>query len=108
MKEAYLHMAQRLSAMVLAPLTLLHVGVTIHAVRDGLDAAEILARTEGSVLWGAVYGLFVVAVAVHAPLGLRAIVREWAGWRGPGADAATAVFALGLLVLGMRAVDAVV
>lgn len=108
MKEAYLHMAQRLSAMVLAPLTLLHVGVTIHAIRDGLDAAEILARTQGSVVWGAVYGLFVVAVAVHAPLGLRAILREWTGWRGPGADAATAAFALVLLVLGMRAVDAVV
>ena len=107
MKEAWLFAAQRISAMVLAPLVLLHLGVILYAVRDGLSAEEILARTEGSLFWGAVYGLFVVAAAVHAPIGLRAVVREWGRWRGAGLDIAMARFGLLLLALGLRAAMAV-
>ena len=107
MKEAWLFAAQRISAMVLAPLVLLHLGVILYAVRDGLSAEEILARTEGSLFWGAVYGLFVVAAAVHAPIGLRAVVREWGRWRGAGLDIAMALFGLLLLALGLRAAMAV-
>ena len=107
MKEAWLFAVQRISAMVLAPLVLLHLGVVLYAVRDGLSAEEILARTEGSLFWGAVYGLFVVAAAVHAPIGLRAVVREWGRWRGAGLDIAMALFGLLLLALGLRAVTAV-
>ncbi len=107
MKEAWLFAAQRLSAMVMAPLVLLHLGVILYAVRDGLSAGEILARTEGSLFWGAVYGLFVVAAAVHAPIGLRAILQEWCRWRGAGLDIAMALFGLLLLALGLRALAAV-
>ena len=107
MKEAWLFAAQRVSAMVLAPLVLLHLAVILHAVRDGLSADEILARTEGSLFWGAVYGLFVLAAAVHAPIGLRAVLREWGRWRGAGLDIAMALFGLVLLALGLRAVAAV-
>ncbi len=107
MKEAWLFAAQRVSAMVLAPLVLLHLGVILYAVRDGLSAGEILSRTEGSLFWGAVYGLFVLAAAVHAPIGLRAVLREWGRWRGAGLDIAMTLFGLLLLALGLRAVMAV-
>jgi fumarate reductase subunit C len=108
MGEARLYLLQRGSAMLLAPLVALHLGVIIYAVRGGLDAAEILARTQGSLAWGAFYGLFVIAVAVHAPIGLRAVLREWAGWRGRAVDLLMVAFALVLLGFGLRAVMAVV
>ena len=50
---------------------------------------------------------FVVAVAIHAPIGLRNVMREWTRWRGPMLDIALALFALLLLGLGARAVFAV-
>ncbi len=108
MSEARLFLLQRASALVLAPLVLIHLGLVIYAVRGGLDAAEILARTRGSVAWALFYGLFVVAVAVHAPIGLRAVLREWTGWRGPSLGWAMAAFGVLLLALGLRAVAAVV
>ena len=107
MKEVWLFAAQRISAMVLAPLVLLHLAVILYAVRGGLSAEEILSRTEGSLFWGAVYGLFVLAAAVHAPIGLRAVLREWGRWRGIGLDIAMALFGLLLLALGLRAMAAV-
>ena len=108
MNEAHLYLLQRLSAMLLAPLVLVHLAAIVTAVRGGLSAAEILARTEGSLLWGLFYGLFVVAVAVHAPIGLRNVLREWTPWRSRSLDWAMAAFAALLLVLGLRAVSAVV
>ena len=108
MLELRLYLAQRISAMILAPLVLLHLGTMIYAIQGGLDAAEILARTRGSLFWGGAYGLFVIAVAVHAAIGLRSIAREWFGLGGiaPGA-LAWAAFAL-LLGLGLRAIAVLV
>ena len=108
MSEARLYLLQRLSAMVLAPLVIAHLAVILYAVRGGLSAAEILARTQGSLFWALFYGLFVAAVAVHAPIGLRTVLREWTLWRGRGLEWAMAAFAALLLVLGLRAVAAVV
>lgn len=107
MSEARLFLLQRASALVLAPLVLVHLGLVIYAVRGGLDAAEILGRTRGSLAWALFYGLFVVAAAVHAPIGLRNILREWTGWRGASLDWAMAAFGMLLLALGLRAVAAV-
>jgi len=104
---AMLFLAQRASALVLAPLVLVHLGLAIYAIHGGLTAAEILGRTRGSVGWMLFYGVFVVAAAVHAPIGLRNILQEWCGWRGLAADAGLAAFGLILLALGMRAVAAV-
>ena len=53
-----------------------HLGTVIYAVRGGLTAAEIIARVGGSTGWAVFYGVFVTAVAVHAPIGLRAIIKE--------------------------------
>ena len=108
MSEATLFALQRLSAKLLAPLVIVHLALILYAVHGGLSAAEILGRTQGNVAWGAFYGLFVVAVAIHAPIGVRNIVREWTRWRGRSLDAAGVVLALVLLALGRRAVAAVV
>jgi fumarate reductase subunit C len=108
MTEAWLYLLQRASAMLLAPLVLIHLGLVVVAVRGGLDATEILSRTQGSAAWAVFYGLFVLAVAVHAPIGGRSVLREWTPWRGRSLDAAAAAFGLLLLALGLRAVGAVV
>ena len=108
MSEATLFVVQRLSAKLLAPLVIVHLVLILYAVHGGLSAAEILGRTQGSVTWGAFYALFVVAVAVHAPIGVRNVVREWTPWRGGSLDAASVVLGLALLALGLRAVAAVV
>jgi fumarate reductase subunit C len=103
-----LWLAQRGSALVLAGCVLVHLATIAIAVRGGLSAAEILDRTRGSALWGVFYALFVAAIAVHAPIGMRNILREWMGWRGRAVDLAMVAMALGLAVMGGRAVVAVV
>src|SRR5687768_6610864 len=99
--------AQRVSAAVLAVCVLVHLITIIYAVRNGLSAAEILGRTRGNVAWAGFYALFVVAVAVHAPIGLRNVLSESFNWRGRGLE--VTVLAIGLLlgVWGLRAVYAV-
>ena len=105
--EVGLWIAQRASAAVLALCVLVHIAVMVYAVRGGLSAGEILGRTRGSAGWAAFYAVFVAAIAVHAPIGLRAIAIEWLGWRGRSLGVALHLFAALLLVLGLRAVWAV-
>jgi len=105
--ETYAWLAQRASAAVLALCVAVHLATLIFAVHGGLSASAILSRTRGSTAWMAFYALFVVAVAIHAPLGLRTILAEWLSWRGRGADAACAAVGIVLLALGLRAVAAV-
>ena len=102
-----LFLVQRLSAAVLALAVAAHLATILYAIRGGLTAGEILARTHGNLTFVAFYSLFVVAVSFHAPIGLRNVIREWTPWRGGWLDLALAVFAVMLLVLGMRAVLAV-
>jgi fumarate reductase subunit C len=99
---------QRLTAAIMAPLVLIHLAVIFYATRHGLSAADILARTRGGVAWGLFYGLFVAAVAVHAPIGLRTVLAEWTPLRGRVCDVVAIAFGLLLAVLGLRAVAAVV
>jgi fumarate reductase subunit C len=84
-----------------------HLITIVYAVRGGLSAAEILGRTRGSHAWLAFYAVFVGAVSIHAPIGLRAVISEWLQWRGRSLDALLAVFAGMLLWMGLRAVLAV-
>lgn len=107
MSEAKLFLLQRLSAMVLAPLVLVHLGLILIAVKDGLTAAEILDRTHGSVGWTVFYGFFVVAAALHAPIGLRKVLRENFRAKGKLVDNLLILFGLLLLTLGWRAVSGV-
>ena len=102
--EARLWVAQRVSAMILAVCVLVHLITIIVAIRGGLSAAEILARTRGNAAWLSFYLLFVAAVAVHAPIGLRTIVSESFGRRGRALDIAAALFAALLFAAGLRTV----
>jgi fumarate reductase subunit C len=102
--ETFLWIAQRASAAVLALCVVVHLATMTYAIRGGLTATEILERTRGNAGWLAFYTVFVLAVAVHAPIGLRPVLGEWLGWRGRGRDYAVLGFALVLAVLGMRAV----
>ena len=102
-----LYMAQRLTALIMAPLTIGHLTVMIYAVQDGLSVAEILARTQGSLAWFLFYGSFVVAVSIHAAIGMRVILFEWLGIKGAVLSAISWGLCLLLLGLGGRAVWAV-
>lgn len=106
--QTLLWLAQRASGALLAVLALVHLATMIYAVQNGLTASEILGRTRGSPGWGAFYGLFVVAAAVHAPIGLRNVIAEWTPWRGPSLGWAMLALALLLAALGFRATWAVV
>jgi|SRR5215475_15919525 len=103
-----LYVWQRLTAAILVPLVLVHIAVIFYATRTGLSAAEIVARTRGSISWGAFYSLFVLAASVHAPIGLRNVLAEWTPLRARLCDVTSIVFGLFLLGLGFRAVAAVV
>ena len=102
-----LYMAQRLSALVMVPLTIGHILVMIYAVQGGLTVAEILSRTQGSVAWFLFYGGFVLAVSIHAAIGVRVISFEWGGVRGRALDLLSWLVFLLLLWCGGRAVLAV-
>lgn len=101
------YMLQRLSALVMAPLVLGHIAVMVYAIQGGLSTAEILGRTQGSLLWFLFYGVFVVAVSVHAAIGLRVTAHEWLKLRGLGLAVLTWGICAVLLALGLSAVVAV-
>jgi succinate dehydrogenase subunit C len=105
--QVLLWTAQRVSALVLAACVLVHLATIIYAVRNGLSAAEILGRTRGNAAWAAFYSLFVLAAAVHAPIGLRNVLSETFDWRGHGLDVTVMAVALALAAWGLRAVYAV-
>lgn len=106
--QVYLWAAQRVSAVVLGVCVLVHFVTMILAVRGGLSAAEILGRTRGSVAWGTFYAVFVAAIAIHAPIGLRSMFAEMLGISASKLNALAILIALVLLALGLRAVWAVV
>jgi len=53
------------------------------------------------------YALYVFAIAVHAPIGLRTLCQEWLNWRDPSLNWCMAAVALALFVFGLRAAWAV-
>ena len=103
-----LYLWQRLTAALMLPMVLVHLAVIFYAMHKGLSAADILARTRGSIAWAAFYGAFVAAVAIHAPIGLRNVLAEWTPLGPRKRDLAAIAFGIVLAVLGLRAVAAVV
>jgi succinate dehydrogenase subunit C len=103
-----LYVWQRATATLMLPLVLLHVAVIFYATRRGMTAADILARTRGSIVWAALYGNFVAAAAIHAAIGVRNVLIEWSPLRERAAGLFAMAFGAALLLLGLRAVAAVV
>jgi len=108
MTDLRLYLLQRASAALMLPLIVIHLIVIYYATSKGLTAADVLSRTRGSLAWGAFYTLFVVLAAVHAAIGVRVILREWTSLAASARDGIAITFALALLLLGLRAVAAVV
>jgi len=102
--QVWLWLAQRVSAAVLAVCIVVHLVTMIYAVRGGLSAAEILARTQGNYAWFAFYTVFVLAVSIHAPIGLRTVLAEMLGWRGVVVNTLTLALGITSALAGMRAV----
>ena len=105
--EPTLFALQRLTALAMVPFVLGHLVVMLVAVRGGLTTAEILSRTQGSWAWIAFYGLFVLCVAVHVPIGLRNICVEWLRLPRRAAGGLCLVVGLVMLLMGLRAVASV-
>lgn len=105
--ETRLWLLQRATALVMAPLVLVHLVLIVYAVQGGLSAEEILARTRGSLAWGAFYGLFVLAAALHGAIGLRSVLREATRLSAAAVALIALAFAALLILLGLRAVYAV-
>ena len=106
--NARLYFLQRLTAMIMLPLVIIHIGVMIWAINDGLTAEEILSRTQGSIFWALIYGLFVLAVAIHGSIGFRTISREWFKFSKTMANIASILLLAVLIVMGLKAVYSVV
>lgn len=102
--QAKLWYLQRISAMVMALCVLVHLIIIIYVVRSGLSAAAILGRTQGNLLLGTFYGVFVLACVVHVPIGLTTIATEWLGWRGRSVAVAAAFYGAVIAVMGLRAI----
>jgi fumarate reductase subunit C len=97
-------LVQRLSAMILAISVIVHLGVIIMATRNGVSAAEIVERIQGNYAWMVFYIVFVVAAALHAPIGLRMVIRETMGMQGKFPGFISSSIGLILLVMGVQAV----
>lgn len=105
--EVWLWIAQRASAALLALCVLVHLVTIIYAVRHGLSGAAILERTRGNAAGLAFYVVYVLAIAVHAPIGLRTLCQEWLAWRSASLNWFVAAVAVALFVFGLRAAWAV-
>jgi fumarate reductase subunit C len=103
-----LYVAQRLTAALMVPMLLLHLATIFYATRKGLTATDILERTRGSIAAALFYGAFVAAASVHAAIGARTVLLEWTILERRGATAISLVLFILLVVLGLRAVAAVV
>lgn len=100
--QVWLWVAQRASAAVLAIAVTVHLATVIYAVRGGLSAAEIIGRVQANVAWLAFYVIFVLAAAVHAPIGIRTILLETTPLPPRLADGLSAAVLVIILVMGLR------
>ncbi len=95
-------MAQRASAAVLAVAVIVHLATVIYAVRGDLTAAEIIARVQGNLAWLIFYVVFVLAAAVHAPIGIRTILLESTRLPPRIVDLLSAAVLLIILIMGLE------
>ena len=82
----------------------MHLILIIIAVQGGLSAGEIISRVSGNVAWLMFYSVFVIAVAVHAPIGVRTILNEMTGLKTSQTYLVMAVLCLVILSMGFRTV----
>jgi fumarate reductase subunit C len=108
LRQARRWYGQRIAGMVLALCVLVHLVTIVYAVRSGLSAEALLGRTRGNLAFAAFYVVFVLACAVHVPIGLANVAEEWLGMPPRAAHAASNALAWLLAALGLAAVYAMV
>lgn len=101
--QTHLWVVQRVTAMLLAVAVVAHLVMIVTAVRGGLSAAEIIARTRGNEAWLIFYVAFALAAGLHGAIGLRNIAAETIGLRGRRADLAWVAAGLVTAGFGIRA-----
>lgn len=107
MRETWLYALQRITALVMLPMVVAHLITILYASHVGITAEAILSRSQSSPWLAVFYASFVVAVAIHAPLGLRLILIEWAGVSRPTAGWIAGGLCVVFIALGMRGVWAI-
>ena len=105
--EVWAYLLQRLSALIMAPMVVIHLGILIYAVQGGLSTAEMLGRTQSTILWPIFYSLFFVAAGLHASIGLRTVLKEMLPGVRALSDGLAFVFLIAVLLFGVRAVVAI-
>ena len=106
--NARLYLWQRATAAIMVPMIAVHLAVIFYATNHRLTATQILARTHGSIAWGLFYGGFVLMASIHASIGARNVLCEWGRLKSSSAGTVASVFGAALIILGLRAVAAVV
>lgn len=106
MTETWLYALQRLTAIVMLPMVVAHLATILYASHIGLTAEAILARTQSSPWIALFYTSFVIAAAIHAPLGIRMILIEWGRTSRKLASWVALALCIVFLSLGMRGVFA--
>lgn len=102
--ETKLWLWQRASAAVLGLCVIVHLILIIIAVQGGLSASEIISRVSGNIAWLMFYSVFVIAVAIHAPIGVRTILNEMTGLKTSQTHLVMALLCLVILSMGFRTV----
>jgi len=102
--ETWLWLAQRISAAVLAVCIAVHIATMIIAMQGGLSTAEIAGRVAGNPVWLAFYGVFLGAVTVHAPIGIRTVLLETTSLSENRVRLLTMLMGLFVAVLGVRTI----
>jgi len=103
-QESLIWIAQRGSAMVLIIGLIVHLGAIIAAVQGGISAAEISGRMNGHTGWFVFYLCFLVAVSIHAPIGLRSILIEVTSLPNRSVGLISLLLAVMILAPGLRAI----
>lgn len=106
--EVKLWLAHRITGMALGVFVVIHLITVVSVIEGGLSASEIMQRTSGNLLMGIYYGLFVIAAAVHASIGLRTVAQEVLHWSGSRLDYVMLAFFVLLCAIGMAAIKGLV
>lgn len=97
-------LAQRISAGVLGVSVVVHLAGIVTAVQGGLTAAEIIDRVGGNGVMALFYGVFVIACAVHAPIGIRTVLSEMTNFKPASVSGIAITLAALIVMLGLKAV----
>ena len=102
--ESLIWLAQRVSAVILVICVSVHIFTIIMAMNNGLSAREIIDRIDGNMGWLIFYLIFIAAIAIHAPIGIRTVLREITPLSLTSINIIIIIVSLYLVYFGSRAI----